>query len=402
MVSLSKLIAINLVAPALITLAPGEQQTWENQEQNITPQLQKHAWRHMLKTEGLPPIKLHTEVEANHQTVSAPLRSVGSTECCPLREACVKPNKRQVIAATLKPIDRFFSLRIEEMFPDGQISDYTITLYPDLVVKDGRSGDNPTDLWNLTSMNTDTMLIVQPDGTFELSMAVSSRNGCTFQGVLEYQGNARELLFDGSGPCQDMRREDGVALQRPPSNEERRALLRRKMARARCIEANEYHRLEARLAETTSGGWRRYGDINIPWSRWTEVAIDKRLNGYFLDPEDGRLIASWGGSAVMRRQLGQPTLHKLLPRWVTISCDSATYSVNSSPPAMQQLYAFMYSQSLKGDLLFEDVHKELNWIQRLIRRAPLVDALKWTEWKVPEKGSDWERVLIDMCSNVQS
>jgi hypothetical protein len=394
------LIAFKSVTPILFILALGTQMPSEKWQQEAIFQSYIRPWRHLSKTVASSSIKQRREAEVNHQALSTSLKEVGSTECCSLLGACREANRRKITSATLEPAGNLFLLRIAEIFPDKQVVKSTITLYPDLVVKEGRSGDSPSDQWNLTSMVADTMLMVQPDGTFELSMAVSNRNGCTFQGVLEYQGNARELLFDGSGPCQEMRREDRVARQRPPSTEERRALLRRNMARARCIEANEYHRLEVRLAEKTSGGWRRYGNINIPWSRWTEVAIDKRLNGYFLDPEDGRLIASWGGSAVMRRQLGQPTLHKLPPRWVSISCETATYSVNSSPPAMQQLYAFMYSQSLSGDLLFEDVHKELNWIQRLIRRAPLVDSLKWTEWKVPEKGSDWERVLIDMCSNI--
>ena len=142
-----------------------------------------------------------------------------------------------------------------------------------------------------------------------------------------------------------------------PSIERLMALQRRKASLDACnIEKAEYdRRIQAeRIAAMRRNrlNWKTYGDVQIPWGLWFEPLPGKRVNGFIgrsgIKHTTG-FVENYGPTAA--------------PSGISVSCSTGTFSINTNP----------------------------NW-NRL--------QSGWTEWAPPPKGSDWERIVIDLCSPV--
>ena len=99
--------------------------------------------------------------------------------------------------------------------------------------------------------------------------------------------------------------------------------------------------------------WKTYGEVQVPWGLWFEPLAGKRVNG-FLVSSNG---ITWGERSV---ESYGPTA---APNGLSVSCSTGTFSINTNP----------------------------NWNR--VQSG-------WTEWAPPPKGSDWERIVIDLCSPV--
>ena len=161
------------------------------------------------------------------------------------------------------------------------------------------------------------------------------------------------------GVCSDLATHQAEVDKSPnPSIERLMALQRRKASLDACnIEKAEYdRRIQAeRIAAVRRNrlNWKTYGDVQIPWGLWFEPLAGKRVNGF--------LSSSFGTNlGKLSVESNGPTG---APNGMSVSCSTGTFSINTNP----------------------------NW-NRLQSR--------WTEWAPPPKGSDWERIVIDLCSPV--
>ncbi|NBU71220.1 MAG: hypothetical protein EBS53_07185 [Bacteroidetes bacterium] len=143
-----------------------------------------------------------------------------------------------------------------------------------------------------------------------------------------------------------------------PSIQRLMALQRRNASRDACnFEQAEFNRRNEaeRNAEMRRKrlNWKTYGDVKIPWGLWFEPLAGKRVNGF--------LSSSFGTN------LGELSIESLsptgAPNGIAVSCSTGTFSINTNP----------------------------NWNR--VQSG-------WTEWAPPPKGSDWERIVIDLCSPV--
>ena len=160
------------------------------------------------------------------------------------------------------------------------------------------------------------------------------------------------------GMCSDLSTHQAeVNAAANPSIERLMALQRRKASLDACnIEKAEYdRRIQAeRIAAMRRNrlNWKTYGDVQIPWGLWFEPLPGKRVNGFIgrsgIKHTTG-FVENYGPTAA--------------PSGISVSCSTGTFSINTNP----------------------------NW-NRL--------QSGWTEWAPPPKGSDWERIVIDLCSPV--
>jgi len=143
-----------------------------------------------------------------------------------------------------------------------------------------------------------------------------------------------------------------------PSIQRLMALQRRNASREACnvekAESNRRNEAE-RIAEIRNNrlNWKTYGDVQIPWGLWFEPLAGKRVNGF--------LSSSFGTNlGKLSVESNGPTG---APNGISVSCSTGTFSINTNP----------------------------NWNR--VQSG-------WTEWAPLPKGSDWERIVIDLCSPV--
>ena len=161
------------------------------------------------------------------------------------------------------------------------------------------------------------------------------------------------------GICSDLSTHEIEVDSSPnPSIQRLMALQRRNASRDACnVEKAESNRLiqAERIADMRRNrlNWKTYGDVQIPWGLWFEPLAGKRVNGF--------LSSSFGTN------LGQLSVESNgptgAPNGISVSCSTGTFSINTNP----------------------------NWNR--VQSG-------WTEWAPPPKGSDWERIVIDLCSPV--
>ena len=161
------------------------------------------------------------------------------------------------------------------------------------------------------------------------------------------------------GICSDLSTHEIEVDSSPnPSIQRLMALQRRNASRDACnVEKAESNRLiqAERIADMRRNrlNWKTYGDVQIPWGLWFEPLAGKRVNGF--------LSSSFGTN------LGQLSVESNgptgAPNGISVSCSTGTFSKNTNP----------------------------NWNR--VQSG-------WTEWAPPPKGSDWERIVIDLCSPV--
>jgi muramidase (phage lysozyme) len=132
-----------------------------------------------------------------------------------------------------------------------------------------------------------------------------------------------------------------------PSIKRTIALQRRNSALTDC---NRYQMIQAKNKRTD---WKTYGDVQIPWGLWFEPLAGKRVNG-FLGSSNSLL--TWGRSIESYGPTGAPN-------GISVSCSTGTFSINTNP----------------------------NWNR--VQSG-------WTEWAAPARNSNWERIVIDLCSPV--
>ena len=143
-----------------------------------------------------------------------------------------------------------------------------------------------------------------------------------------------------------------------PSIQRLIALQRRRASMNACnIEKAESDRLiqVERMAEIRRNrlNWKTYGDVQIPWGLWFEPRAGKRVNG-FLGSSNS--LSTWGRSIESYGPTGAPN-------GIAVSCSTGTFSINTNP----------------------------NW--NLVQSG-------WTEWTAPARDSNWERIVIELCSPV--
>jgi hypothetical protein len=143
-----------------------------------------------------------------------------------------------------------------------------------------------------------------------------------------------------------------------PSIQRLMALQRRNASRDACnvekVESDRLYQAE-RIAELRRNrlNWKNYGDVQIPWGLWFEPLAGKRVNG-FLGSSNSLL--SWGRSIESYGPTGAPN-------GISVSCSTGTFSINTNP----------------------------NWNR--VQSG-------WTKWAAPARDSNWERIVIDLCSPV--
>ena len=132
-----------------------------------------------------------------------------------------------------------------------------------------------------------------------------------------------------------------------PSIQRTIALQRRNSALTDC---KRYQIIQAKNKRTD---WKTYGDVQIPWGLWFEPLAGKRVNGFI----SSSFVTNLWQNLIERYGL------KGAPNGISVSCSTGTFSINTNP----------------------------NW--KRVQSG-------WTEWSPPPKGSDWERIVIDLCSPV--
>ena len=359
----------------------------------------------------------------------------GSMDCGSLlqRGADAYRNQSAIRNATLSNLESGFLLTMT-VHDDKGLSTIGLELYGDLVVKSAWSDDPPDSggRWNLTAYNKEPIGIGS-SGRFDFEMMVSTRSYCRFTGTVTFSEDTKSRLFDGNGACQESRRQSEVATSLPPSIYKTLARQRQKQADGACKEIYDKERSLDQLKLSENGEWRKYGTIYIPWSRWKQVLPGKRSTGFLIAPEasqEGRnidkqigrirkepeypvplstlhdvpggvdILEAWGGLAKAMQLLGRSATYRLLPHWISVSCRTGTYSVNYAPRN--------YALAIKRSGLPAIVAEHLIWFEsmpgfeKIYRHAPFIHPSAWSAWEVPGHGSDWEKVVIDLCSNIAS
>lgn len=133
-----------------------------------------------------------------------------------------------------------------------------------------------------------------------------------------------------------------------PSIQRTIALQRRNSAKGDC------NRLQAIEARSRQVNWKTYGNVQIPWGLWREPIKGKRINGFL---GSSNVLDNW--SSIIEARLDPTTA----PNGIAISCATGTYSINTG---------LFWHNNPQG----------------------------WAAWQAPPKGSDWERIVIDLCSPV--
>ena len=163
-------------------------------------------------------------------------------------------------------------------------------------------------------------------------------------------GNSRQQIFTPSASaCNDLAAHQQEADSYPnPSIQRTIALQRRNSAKGDC------NRLQAIEARSRQVNWKTYGNVQIPWGLWREPIKGKRINGFL---GSSNLLDNW--ASIIEARLDPTTA----PNGIAISCATGTYSINTG---------LFWHNNPQG----------------------------WATWQAPPKGSDWERIVIDLCSPV--
>ena len=189
------------------------------------------------------------------------------------------------------------------------------------------------------------------------SNGVLSKRECAKANGVAFEGH--EFTRKVQGICSELSMHQiEVDTAANPSIQRLMALQRRNASRDTCnIEkAASDKRIQAeRIAEIRRNrlNWKTYGEVQIPWGLWFGPLAGKRVNGF--------VSSSFGTN------LGQLLIESYGPtgaqNGISVSCSTGTFSINTNP----------------------------NWNR--VQSG-------WTEWAPPPKGSDWERIVIDLCSPV--
>jgi len=186
------------------------------------------------------------------------------------------------------------------------------------------------------------------------SFGVLSKRECAKANGVAFEGHESTRKLKGICSELDMHQME-VNTSPNPSIQRLMALQRRNASRDACnVEKAESDRLyqAERIAEMRRNrlNWKIYGYVEIPWGLWFEPRAGKRVNGFIgrsrIKHTTG-FVENYGPTAA--------------PNGIAVSCSTGTFSINTNP----------------------------NWNR--VQSG-------WTEWAPPPKGSDWERIVIDLCS----
>jgi len=147
----------------------------------------------------------------------------------------------------------------------------------------------------------------------------------------------------------------------------RLATQRRNLARNRCNEYTAFDESKKRHEDRVGKiAWRTYGNVRIPWGLWKEVSPDKRSNGFIrLSLVNKETLES---DAI--NMINATADHSFAPNGISISCATATISLNVSSSAVSPVWTRRHGS--------------------------------WTAWAPPDEGTEWEKIFMDLCSNVKS
>ena len=188
------------------------------------------------------------------------------------------------------------------------------------------------------------------------SSGVLSKRECAKANGL-FQG--REFTRKVMGICSELSvHQIEVDTSPNPSIQRLMALQRRNASRDACnVEKAESDRRfqDERNAEIRRNrvNWKTYGEVQIPWGLWFEPLAGKRVNGFFVSSNS---LSFWRNSI---ESYGP----RAAPNGISVSCSTGTFSINTNPH---------WDRVQSG----------------------------WTEWAAPARDSNWERIVIDLCSPV--
>ena len=189
------------------------------------------------------------------------------------------------------------------------------------------------------------------------SSGVLSKRECAKANGVAVEG--RESTRKVMGICSELSvHQIEVDTSPNPSIQRLMALQRRNASRDACNveQAESDRRIQAeRISEIRRNrlNWKTYGEVQIPWGLWFEPLAGKRVNGFI----SSSFVTNLGKLSV---ESNGPTGAQ---NGISVSCSTGTFSINTNP----------------------------NWNR--VQSG-------WTEWAPPPKGSDWERIVIDLCSPV--